>query len=139
MSNDKEEIVYGDKTVAKNLLLFILLYVLFLLWLEPLIDWLLSARGPDMDLAAIQQFNQRKVYVSTVAFGVARSFPILFFLWFGYVSMLSGRLPPKNMRMPFTVRVIKGKNAMAMGMLIIAVSLLLLFRELSLLLQVHPV
>lgn len=138
MRKDKEEFVYGDKAVAKTWLLFILLYLLFLLWLEPLIDFLLSSKGPDMDLAAIERFNQRKVYITTIAFGVARSFPILFFLWFGYQSMISGQLPPRNMKMPFTIRIIKGKNASMLGMFVIALSLLLLFRELSLLLQVQP-
>lgn len=92
-----------------------------------------------MDLAAIERFNQRKVYISTIAFGIARSFPILFFMWFGYQSMISGQLPPKNMKMPFTVRLIKGKNAATLGMFMIAISLLLLFREFSLLSQVQPV
>ena len=134
-----EEFVVGDRAVAKTWILFALVYVLFLLWLEPLIDFLLSAKAPDMDLAAIEKFNQRKVYVSAIAFGVARSFPILFFMWFGYQSMKSAQLPPKNMKMPLTVRLLKGKNASTMGLFVVAVSLLLLFREFSLLSQVHPV
>ena len=134
-----EEFVAGDKEVAKTWILFALLYILFLLWLEPLIDFFLSAKAPDMDLAAIELFNQRKVYISTIAFGVARSFPILFFMWFGYQSMQSSQLPPKDMKMPFTIRLIKGKNASTLGLFIVAVSLLLLFREFSLLSQVQPV
>ena len=136
---DKDEYVYGDPQVKKNWIILFLIYVLFLLWLEPIIDFLLSARGPDMELAAIQAFNQKKEYIATVAFGVARSLPILIFLWLGYQVMLQGRLPPRGIKLPITIKVTKGQNARMLGMLIIVTSLVLLFRELNLLLSVQPV
>ena len=127
---DEEEYVVGDKRVGKNWLILIFLYLLLLLWLEPLIDFLLSLNPPDKELNAIKAFNQQKAYIATVVFGVARSLPILLFLWIAYRILLSERIPPKGVKLPFTVKVIKGQQAKMAGMSMIALSLLLLFREL---------
>ncbi|MDH5547404.1 MAG: hypothetical protein OEZ43_17610 [Gammaproteobacteria bacterium] len=139
MKRNDEEFVHGDRRLLKNWLILIFIYVLFLVWLEPIIDFFLTLRAPDMELGAIEKYNMQKTYIATVAFGVARSFPILLFMWFGYQVMLTSQLPPKGMRLPFTVRLIKEKNARNMGMLIIVVALILLFREFSLINQVYPV
>jgi hypothetical protein len=56
--------------------------------------------------------------------------PILFFLWYGWRIIASLRMPPAGMRSPFTVRVLRGKQARMFGMLLILVALLLLYREL---------
>lgn len=130
---DKDEFVTGDKQVGKNWLILIFLYLLLLLWLEPLIDFLLSLNPPDRELTAIKAFNQQKAYIATVVFGVARSLPILLFLWIAYRILLSEQIPPKGMKLPFTVKLIKGQQAKMTGMSMIALSLLLLFRELYML------
>lgn len=131
MKNDDEYIV-GDRQVGKTWLIVFFLYVLVLLWLEPLIDFLLTLNPPDKELGAIKAFNEQKAYIATVAFGIARSLPILLFLWIAYRVLLSAQLPPKGMRLPFTVKVIKGQQAKMAGVSMVALSLLLLFRELYL-------
>ena len=130
---DEEEFVKGDSRVGKNWLIVIFLYLLLLLWLEPLIDFLLTLNPPDKELGAIKAFNEQKAYIATVVFGVARSLPILLFLWIAYRILLSERIPPKGMKLPFTVKLIKGQQAKMAGMSMIALSLLLLFRELYML------
>lgn len=135
MKKDKEEFVYADRATGKNWLIFFFLYVLVLLWLEPLIDTLLSLNPPDKELGAIQAFNDKKKYIATLSFGIARSLPILLFLWLAYRVMLSGRLPPKGMKIPFTVKVIKGDQAKMAGMSMIALAMILLFRELFILIN----
>lgn len=130
MKKDKEEFVNADKETGKNWLIFFFVYVLVLLWLEPLIDALLSLAPPDKELGAIQAFNEKKKYIATLAFGIARSLPILLFLWLAYRVMLTGRVPPKGMKIPFTIKVIKGEQAKMAGLSMIALALILLFREL---------
>ena len=134
--NNKDEFVPGDRQVGKNWLIVFFLYILLLLWLEPLIDFLLSMNPPDKELGAIKAFNEQKAYIATVVFGVARSLPILLFLWVAYRILLSARIPPKGMKVPFTVKLIKGQNARMAGMSMIALSLLLLFREIYIMVNV---
>ena len=130
---DEEEFVKGDSRIGKNWLIVIFLYLLLLLWLEPLIDFLLTLNPPDKELGAIKAFNEQKAYIATIVFGVARSLPILLFLWIAYRILLSERIPPRGMKLPFTVKLIKGQQAKMAGMSMIALSLLLLFRELYIL------
>jgi len=130
---NEDEFVTGDKQVGKSWLIVFFLYLLLLLWLEPLIDFLLSLDPPDKELGAIKAFNQQKAYIATVVFGLARSLPILLFLWIAYRILLSERIPPKGMKLPFTVKLIKGQQAKMAGMSMITLSLLLLFRELYML------
>jgi len=130
MKKEPDEFVQADKSTGKSWLILFFVYVLLLIWLEPLIDYLLALNPPDKELAAIQAFNSRKVYIATLAFGIARSLPILLFLWLAYRILLSGRIPPKNFKVPFTVKVIKGEQAKMAGISMIALGLILLFREL---------
>ncbi|MGD8570765.1 MAG: hypothetical protein PVJ39_21945 [Gammaproteobacteria bacterium] len=133
---NNDEFVQGDPQVGKTWLILFFLYILLLLWLEPLIDFLLSLNPPDKELEAIQAFNEQKTYIATIAFGIARSLPILLFLWVAYRILLSGRIPPKGMKVPFSVKVIKGQNARMAGMSMIALSLLLLLREMYLMVNI---
>ena len=70
---------------------------------------------------------------------MARSLPIMFFVWFGLLVVNAQRLPPKGMRMPVTIRVMEGPKAKVMGMMTVAMGLLLLFRELAIMMSVQPV
>ena len=79
MKKEPDEFVQADKATGKSWLILFFVYVLLLIWLEPLIDTLLSLNPPDKELAAIQVFNEKKVYIATLAFGIARSLPILLF------------------------------------------------------------
>jgi len=139
MSKRKPEIILADKRLQKNCLILAALYVLFLLWLEPLIDFLLMQMPLDRSHEAIVALNQKKAYVSSIAFGVMRSLPILLFLWLGLQIMGTMRLPPKGMRLPITVLLIEGPKARMIGMVIMAVGLLLLLREVSMLVSAQPV
>ena len=135
----KPEIILADKSLQKTCLILAALYVLFLLWLEPLIDFFLMQMPLEQTDEGIEALNQKKAYVSAVAFGVMRSLPILLFLWLGLQIMQTMRLPPKGMRLPLTVLLIEGPKARMIGMVMVAVGLLLLFRELSLLVNAQPV
>lgn len=133
---DEEEVVYADKSTGKSWLILVFLYMLVLLWLEPLIDMLLSLDPPDKELGAIQAFNNKKAYIASIAFGIARSLPILLFLWVAYRIMLTGRIPPKDFKIPFTVKIVKGDHAKMAGLSMIALALILLFRELFMMVNV---
>ncbi len=130
MKKDKEEFVYADKSTGKSWLILFFVYLLVLIWLEPLIDTLLTLNPPDKELGAIQAFNAKKNHIATLAFGIARSLPILLFLWLAYRVLLTGQVPPKKLKIPFTVKVIKGEQARMAGISMIALGLILLFREL---------
>lgn len=130
MKKDKEEFIQADKATGTSWLILFFVYVLVLIWLEPLIDTLLALNPPDKELGAIQVFNEKKKYVATLAFGVARSLPILLFLWLAYRVLLTAQVPPKRLKIPFTVKVIKGEQAKMAGISMIALGLILLFREL---------
>jgi len=129
---DDDEYLDGDRRTGKNWLIIFFLYVLCLLWLEPLIDFLLSLNPPDTELAAINAFNNHKIHIAKIAFGIARSLPIILFLWLAYRSIVTERIPPKGMKIPFTVKLIKGLQAKMVGVSMITLGMILLFRELYL-------
>ncbi len=139
MRRKKEEIVPADPALRKNLLIVASIYILFLVWLEPLIDFLLMQMPMAQSHEAILVLNQKKAYVATIAFGVARSLPIMFFVWFALMIVHAQRLPPKGMRMPVAIRVMEGPKAKVLGMMAVVMGLLLLFRELSIMMAIQPV
>lgn len=139
MNNKKPEIIQGDKNLAKSWLIFIALYLLLVIWLEPLIDLILMQMPLAPTEEAIAALNQKKLYMTGIAFGVARSLPIMLFLWLGVLIVRGQRLPPKGLRMPLTVQLIQGRKAVMIGMVVVAVALLLLLRELSMLVAAQPV
>lgn len=134
----KNQVIPADKQVRKNWLILIALYLLILLWLEPVIDFFLMQLPLEPTHEAIQALNQKKAYVSTIAFGVMRSLPILTFVWFGLVIVQAQRLPPKGVRLPITVVLLEGPRARMIGMIMVAVGLLLLMREISLMVGAQP-
>ncbi|TPW10447.1 MAG: hypothetical protein FD130_2217 [Halothiobacillaceae bacterium] len=125
----KPEIIPGDRRLRKSWLIVAALYLLLLLWLEPLIDYLLLLTPLDRSADALNTLNQRKIYTTAIAFSVARSLPVLLFLWFGSQVLSAQRLPPRGMRLPFSVPVLEGVKARMVGMLIVVMSLIVLFRE----------
>lgn len=139
MKKPKEEIIPADKSVQMTWMILIALYVLFLVWLEPLIDFMLMQMPLDRSHEALTALNQKKAYIASIAFGVARSLPILMFLWLGFQIVQTQRLPPRGLRLPITVRVMEGSKARMMGMVMVAVSFILLFRELSMMISAQPV
>ncbi|HHJ80558.1 MAG TPA: hypothetical protein ENJ65_02880 [Candidatus Tenderia electrophaga] len=139
MRNKKPEIILADKQLQKNCLILAALYILLLLWLEPLIDFFFMQLPLERSHEAIVALNQKKAYVSAIAFGVMRSLPILLFLWLGLQIMGTMRLPPKRLKLPITVLLIEGPKARMIGMVMVALGLLLLFRELAMLVAAKPV
>lgn len=126
---DKDEYIPADPTVRKTWLIVFLIYILLLLWLEPIIDWSLSSAFSVADASTIESLNRQKVYITAIVFGVARSLPIIYFLWIGYRIMITSRVPPPGIRLPIAVKVTKGQKAKTQGMVVLGVALLLLFRE----------
>ncbi len=133
MKQQKPEIIPGDKQLAKSWLLVVAFYLLLLVWLEPLIDFILMQMPLTPTVEGIAALNKQKLYMSSVAFGVARSLPIMLFLWLGWQIVRAQRLPPKGMRLPVTVLLLEGRKAAMIGMVMVAVALMLLLREFSML------
>ena len=127
MKKQPPEIITGDKEVRWRLLLTLALYILWLLWLEPLIDRLLLLVVADP--LNVTHLNQLKIRVAGLAFSLSRMLPTLLFLWLGYRVLTSASLPPARMRFPFTVVRIKGRTAKMFGLLCITISLLVIANE----------
>ncbi len=138
MKDKKPEIIEGDKVLAKSWLIAIAFYLLVVVWLEPLIDFILMQMPLSPTPEGLAALNQKKLYMSGIAFGVARALPIMLFLWLGWQIVRSQRLPPRGLRMPLTVYVIEGRKAAMIGMVMVAVALLLLLREFSMLVSAQP-
>ena len=127
----KDEFAPASPGSGKTWLLLALLYALFLLWLETLIDLLLGLNPPDKSFEAINAFNQSKTYISNIAFALARCLPILMFLWLGSRVLATTKLPPPELRLPFAVKRVSGPQARMAGIFIMVISLLLLLREIT--------
>lgn len=121
------EIVPGDKDLRWHVLIALAAYILWLLWLESLIDLLLTATVTDP--LNVANLNKTKIQVAGMAYSLSRMLPILLFLWIGYRTITSASLPPSRMKFPFAVVRIKGRNAKMFGLLCVGISLLVLANE----------
>lgn len=130
MQEKEPEIEYGDKSLRLNLALFIAGYFLLAVVLQPLIDFLLVPDPAAANPYQVMELADDKKQLTGYVYSLWRMLPILFFLWYGWRIIASLRMPPAGMRSPFTVRVLRGKQARMFGMLLILVALLLLYREL---------
>lgn len=133
----KPEYIPTSRSIQQNWFIAIAIYVLFLLWMESIIDELLTWHLVNPGQAQLDFLNQKKAYVAGMVFGIARSLPILLFLWFGWQIYISQSLPPKKIKMPFAVYRIKDAKVRMYGLLIILLSLLLLLREIHILATIH--
>ena len=133
MKRLKPEIIPGDRQIAKSWLIVMALYLLFLVWLEPLIDFILMQMPLSPTAEGIAALNNQKRYMSSVVFGVARSLPIMLFLWLGWQIVQAQRLPPRGIRLPVAVLLVEGRKAVMIGMVIVVVAIMLLSRELVML------
>lgn len=130
MQEKEPEIEYGDKSLRLNLALFIAGYFLLAVVLQPLIDFLLVPDPAAANPYQVMELADDKKQLTGYIYSLWRMLPILFFLWYGWRIIASLRMPPAGMRSPFTVRVLRGKQARMFGMLLILVALLLFYREL---------
>jgi len=129
MRQEKPELVPADKRTRQNLLIVVAAYLLFLVWLEPLLDFLLSFDPLASDPFAMAGLNRKKMLYTSVAFAAARSIPIGLFFWLGYRIVASACLPPARMKFPVTVHKIKGKQARMFGLLLMSVCMFLIYWE----------
>lgn len=127
------EIIPADKSVKINFYLMIALYILIVISLEPLIDFVLLAGIDKRDVQAILAMNQRKVDIATMALTIAHVLPLSLIVWLGYRILASAKIPPARMKLPFTVPLIKGKNARMIGILLITLALFLISQDIVLL------
>ena len=92
--------------------------------------------GVDVrDPQSIILMNQNKIVMTHVVITVLHVLPMLMLGWLGYRVLTSARLPPARMKLPFTVPLIKGKNARFIGILLMMTSLFLIAQDLVLLAQ----
>ena len=129
------EMVPADKSVRLNFYLAVASYILLTISLEQIIDFILLAGLDQNDAEAIAVMNKRKVIIANMAFTVIRVLPMLLFAWLGYRILASAKIPPARMKLPFTVPLIKGKNARMVGILILTLSLFLISQDLVYLAQ----
>lgn len=123
------EIVPGDKRTRQNLLIVVAIYILLLVWLEPLIDFLLSFDTLAADPLSIAGLDRKKILYASVTFAAARSVPIGLFFWLGYRIVASASLPPARMKFPITVQKIKGRQARVFGIVLMGVCMFLIYWE----------
>lgn len=126
------EVIQGEKSLRLNLYNIITSYLLLLILIEPVIDFLLLSLFEQKNHFAVEQINKLKIIVSAIIYTVVGIIPAIFAAWFGYRVVASAKLPPVLLsgktRFPFTVVVIKGRTAKMFGVLIITVSLVLIFQ-----------
>ncbi|MGD8577088.1 MAG: hypothetical protein PVG13_08360, partial [Thiohalophilus sp.] len=111
MQDKEPEIEYGDKSLRLNLALFIAGYFLLAVVLQPLIDFLLVPDPAAANPYQVMELADDKKQLTGYIYSLWRMLPILFFLWYGWRIIASLRMPPAGMRSPFTVRVLRGKQA----------------------------
>ena len=129
------EMVPGDKNVRLNFYLLFAVYILIIVSAESLIDLILQIGVDVRDPQSIILMNQNKIVMTHVVITVLHVLPMLMLGWLGYRVLTSARLPPARMKLPFTVPLIKGKNARLIGILLMMTSLFLIAQDLVLLAQ----
>lgn len=124
------EIIEGDKSLRLNLYIIVATFILLIISVEPIIDFVLLTLFEQNTPVLIEHINKIKLIVSTVIYSVIGLIPAFYASWFGYRVVASSKLPPVLLsgktRFPFTVVVIRGKYAKMFGVLIIFVSVVLI-------------
>ena len=117
------EIIEGDKSLRLNFYIIIATFLLLVISVEPVIDFILLSFFEQNTPALIEHINKIKLVVSTLIYTLIGLIPAFYASWFGYRVVASSKLPPVLLsgktRFPFTVLVIKGKHAKMFGVLII--------------------
>ena len=126
------EIVEGDKSLRLNFYIILASFLLLIISVEPIIDFILLSIFEQHTPVLIEHINKIKLIASTLIYTVIGLIPAFFASWFGYRVIASSKLPPVLLsgktRFPFTVIVIKGKHAKMFGVLIIVVSVVLIIQ-----------
>lgn len=124
------EIVPGDKNVQLNFYLFLAAYILIIISAESLIDYVLLLGVDSRDPQSIMLMNQNKINITTMVITAIHILPMLMLAWLGYRILTSAKLPPARMKLPFSVPLVKGKNARLIGILLLVSSFFFIFRDL---------
>ncbi|MCW8901511.1 MAG: hypothetical protein OQK75_12085 [Gammaproteobacteria bacterium] len=126
------EIIEGDKSLRLNLYLIIASFLLLIISVEPVIDFVLLMIYGQSTPFLIEYINKVKLIASTIIYTVIGLIPAFYASWFGFRVLASSKLPPVLLsgktRFPFTVVVIKGKHAKMFGVLIIIISVVLIIQ-----------
>ena len=126
------EIIEGEKSLRLNLYIIVASYLLLIILIEPAIDLFLYFIFKEKTTMLIEQINQIKLVAASFIYTVIGLIPAFYASWFGYRVVASAKLPPVlhtgKIRFPFTVVVIKGKQAKMFGILIITISLIVIFQ-----------
>jgi len=124
------EIIEGDKSLRLSLYIILATFILLVISVEPVIDFILLSFYEQNTPVLIEHINKIKLIASTIVYTVIGLIPAFFASWFGYRVVASSKLPPVLLsgktRFPFTVIVIKGKHAKMFGALILLVSVVLI-------------
>lgn len=126
------EIIQGEKSLRLNLYIIVTSYILLIISIEPLINFILLSTFEQKSPDFIDHLNKVKLIVSTLIYTALGLIPALYTSWFGYRVIASSKLPPVlrsgKARFPFTVIVIKGKTAKMFGYLLIFISFVLILQ-----------
>ncbi len=136
MRANRPEMIAGDPSQRSRWWLVILCYLLLLLLFEPALDHFLKVMVFEPTPEGVAALNEKKLLLATWGFVLLRSIPVLLFIWLGWQVVRSRRLPSPGLRLPFSVLLISGQRAQLIGMVMVAVALLSLLRELGLLASV---
>ena len=131
----RPEMVPGDKNVLLNFYIFFAIYILIIISAESFIDFILQAGVDIREPQSITLMNQNKIVMTHIVVTTIHILPLLMLAWLGYRVLTSARLPPARMKLPFTVPLVKGKNARLIGILLLITSLFLISQALVLFAQ----
>ncbi len=136
MRANRPEIIVGDPLQRSRWVTVVFSYLLLLLLFEPTLDQFLKVTVFEPTPEGVVALNEKKLLFATWGFVLLRSIPLLLFLWLGWQIVRSKRLPSPGLKLPFSVPLISGQRAQLVGMVMVAVALLSLLRELGVLLSV---
>lgn len=126
------EVIQGDKSLRLTIYLILAFYILLLLLVNPALNFLLQLDIGPLKTLSIAELNKQKLHIATIIYTALAILPFIFFTWYGYRILASAKIPALlhsgRTRFPFTVVVIRGRNAKMFAILIITVSLMLIFQ-----------
>jgi len=120
------KIIPANKDLRINFYIVLAFYILMLILLEPMIDYLLLFDVNKTNIELVTRLNEKKYFLMHIVYGLLRLLPMMVLAWFGYRILSSAQLPPARMELPFAVPEKKGRSAKLIGFSIISLALLFL-------------
>jgi len=78
------EIIQGDKSLRLTLYISVASYLLFVISIEPAIDFILLSLFEQKDPYSIEHLNKLKLILSALLYSLLAFIPAIFATWFGY-------------------------------------------------------